>query len=631
MFMKKFALMSLMLISGVMCSYLDAATYKDALMAADRNVTANHANAIKDPTYPTYHLRPPSGWNNDPCGLFYYNSSFHVFTESNPFGSTWGNMSWSHIYSPPNEKWNYKWCYPVRTDNTYKTTTIIPSLNKQAIDANGIFTGCVNVLPFKEKDQNGNTVISYYPTAIYSAVWGTNENLQEGIAMARAMDANKFVNNQFVDPYLTNWTKISKSKNDPDNNPKAIIKQPTDPVLFSFRDPFLFVIPNDSNYYLITSAGTQGQDSNPLGVIMLFKNKGRNLTKNWTRVNSGNDFFFSAPVAIKDPVTNGGDFECGVVYRLTDHIGSTNGTPDILIFGQDGSPSTPYGKSVYYVLGKVVKSGTSIHFVPLDSFKNTNGGVIMKHLDLNPDFVFYATNLLPVDNEMRNYLIGWLNIGSQANDGNKYDWAGALSITRFLFAYKENDEFKLGQEPALVNALRREVLYSNHSLSFAQKNEFNLDGAKGRSLNISAVFKSSNIISADFGFNLANNSGGYFPVRITNGCLFAGKDQNGIDLDLPASGQVKIDAYLDGAILELFISKYVNGNFISYRTYSSALPSYGNVKNDNIKIFGSGDVTASVDVYAMDTCWTKDKTQTTGKPLSAVSINNKSKVLIPTV
>ena len=587
-------------------SYAAAATYKETQHAANINVNKNIQSTISDPTYPKYHLRAPSGWINDPCGLFYFNSSFHVFCQSNPWGDQWGNMTWSHIVSAPNKKWDYKWFYPIDKKGIVKTSAIMQSLNNNAPDKDGIFTGSVALLPYSEKGKDGKEVITYYPTAAYSGVWGAGESKQEVVCFARALQANKVdKNGNLTDPLLTEWTKYSiTSKNDPNSNPDVIVAQPKDLNLISFRDPHLFRLPNDSNYYMLVSGGIKGKNNIPRGVILLFKNNGQNLTKNWKRINKGYSFFFSARTAVKDPITRGGDFECATLFRLTDHIGTTNNTPYILVFGQDGSPTKPYGKAIYYVLGNIKKLKDGITFKPLKSFKNSNDLPILKHLDLNPNFVFYASNIMPVDNEQREYLFGWLNIGSQADNGKNYTWAGALSTPRFLFAYKENGKWKLGQEPKFVNALRKKAIF-NSKLSFSDTaKEITLSKVEGRYINITAVFTNKDILSSKFGIKVACTKDKSTNISINKGKLSV---NNGVpvELNLPAgSSKIGINIYLDGSVMEIFISKYSNGVPISYKVYSSPLPNNGSLKNNKVRAYGSNGMSANVTVHPMDTCWT---------------------------
>jgi sucrose-6-phosphate hydrolase SacC (GH32 family) len=586
-------------------SYATAATYEETQHAANVNVHNNQKSAVSDPTYPKYHLRAPSGWINDPCGLFYFNSSFHVFCQSNPWGDQWGNMTWCHIVGDPNQKWNYKWFYPVDEKGIVKTSAIMQSLNNNAPDKDGIFTGGIELLPYKEKDKNGKEVITYYPTAAYSGVWGIDESKQEVVCFARALQANKVDSNgKLIDPFLTEWTKYSTtSTDDPNSNPDVIVAQPEELNLISFRDPHFFRLPDDPNFYMMVSGGIKEKDGTPHGAMLLFKNDGLDLTKNWERVNKDYNFFFSDITVVKDPITRGGDYECGALFRLTDHIGTTNNTPFILVFGQDGPASEAYGKSIYYVLGSIKKTKDEIKFEPLDNFKDSNGMAVRKHLDLNPDFVFYASNTIPVDNEQRKYLYGWLNIASQANDGKEYNWAGAISSPRFLFAYQEDGKWKLGQEPILVNALRKKEIF-NSKISFSDKKEVTLDNVKGRYINIDATFEDkSNVLSSKFGIKVACTKDKCTDISIDKGKLII---NNGtpIELNLPKdSSKVDVNVYLDGSIMEVFISKYLHGTPISYKVYSSSLPNNGNLENNTVKIYGNNGMSANIVVYPMDTCW----------------------------
>ena len=53
----------------------------------------------REPMRPLAHFSPMHGFMNDPNGLFYYQGTYHYFSQLNPYGLGVGNTHWLHAVS----------------------------------------------------------------------------------------------------------------------------------------------------------------------------------------------------------------------------------------------------------------------------------------------------------------------------------------------------------------------------------------------------------------------------------------------------------------------------------------------------------------------------------------------------
>ena len=158
---------------------------------------------------PVYHHTPLYGWMNDPNGMFYKDGTYHLYFQHNPYGSTWGNMTWGHSTSTDLVHWHGE------------DIAIEP-------DAYGsIFSGSVVVDHYNTAGFGEGAIVAFY-TSAKSSSWGDSQSQ----SMAYSTDGGKTFTKYGGNPVLTS------DKRD-------------------FRDPKVFWYAPGKHWVMILAAGQE--------------------------------------------------------------------------------------------------------------------------------------------------------------------------------------------------------------------------------------------------------------------------------------------------------------------------------------------------------------------------------------
>ena len=152
----------------------DACCWKE-LELADTFDTTN-----REKFRPLYHHTPAYGWMNDPNGMFYLDGTWHLYFQHNPYGSTWGNMTWGHSTSTDLVHWQYE------------GTPILP-------DAHGtIFSGSCVIDTDNTAGFGAGAVVAFY-TSAKSTPWGDSQSQ----SLAYSTDGGRTFTKYAGNPVLT--------------------------------------------------------------------------------------------------------------------------------------------------------------------------------------------------------------------------------------------------------------------------------------------------------------------------------------------------------------------------------------------------------------------------------------------
>ena len=152
----------------------------DAICWKEMKLSDTFDTTNREAFRPLYHHTPAYGWMNDPNGMFYLDGTWHLYFQHNPYGSTWGNMTWGHSTSTDLVHWQYE------------GTPILP-------DAHGtIFSGSCVIDTDNTAGFGAGAVVAFY-TSAKSTPWGDSQSQ----SLAYSTDGGRTFTKYAGNPVLT--------------------------------------------------------------------------------------------------------------------------------------------------------------------------------------------------------------------------------------------------------------------------------------------------------------------------------------------------------------------------------------------------------------------------------------------
>lgn len=222
-----------------------------------------------DPQRPQFHLLPARNWMNDPNGPIYFNGHYHMFFQFNPFGATWGNMSWNHAVSRDMLHW------------VLLPLALTPTAG--SADSFGCFSGSA-------VQMGGRVYLIYTGTQISAPALAT---LKDGKIAVQESQCLAYSD----DPHLIHWTK--------DKYP-VIAVPPANLKVTGFRDPSVW---KQNGWYFMTVGSGEEKVG---GCVLLYRS--RDL-RHWTYLHKLVSGSWTGKPTV-NPVDDGEMWECPDFFAL---------------------------------------------------------------------------------------------------------------------------------------------------------------------------------------------------------------------------------------------------------------------------------------------------------------------------
>ena len=180
---------------------------------------------------PQFHFTPAKNWTNDPNGLVFYKSVYHLFFQHNPFGTQWGNMTWGHATSRDLVHWteHAPAIHPDKLGTIFSGSAVVDGANTSGFRTADekpivcIYTSAGGTSPESQgqpftqslafSNDRGATWMKYEKNPVLGHVAGSNRDPKviwheptKKWVMALYLDVNDYA--LFGSKNLTEWTKL---------------------------------------------------------------------------------------------------------------------------------------------------------------------------------------------------------------------------------------------------------------------------------------------------------------------------------------------------------------------------------------------------------------------------------------
>ena len=119
----------------VMCSISCKEEVKPTLASDPIEETMSYTEDYR----PQFHFTPKEKWMNDPNGLVYKDSTYHLFYQYYPDSTVWGPMHWGHAISKDLVKWEHKpiALYPDENGLIFSGSAVVDKNNTSGFGTDG--------------------------------------------------------------------------------------------------------------------------------------------------------------------------------------------------------------------------------------------------------------------------------------------------------------------------------------------------------------------------------------------------------------------------------------------------------------------------------------------------------------